>query len=69
MLLIYQILVRSTLFVLCTVALAGCGQQGALYLPQTQGVHRATLPESLIPSIGISPIAPAAGASSAPSQP
>lgn len=45
-----QILVRALTFTASTVVLHGCGQQGPLYLPDTGGVHRATLPETLLPS-------------------
>jgi predicted small lipoprotein YifL len=68
MLLISQILVRTLALALSAVALAGCGQQGPLYLPQAQGTHRATLPESLLPTLNTSPTIPSAAAS-APRKP
>jgi len=52
MLLITQILVRTLVLGASAVALAACGQQGPLYLPQTDGAHRATLAESLSPTLG-----------------
>ncbi|MDD2879501.1 MAG: lipoprotein [Rhodoferax sp.] len=52
MLLIPQILVRTLALGASAVALAACGQQGPLYLPDTGGAHRATLPESLLPRPG-----------------
>lgn len=55
MLLITQILVRTLALVASAVALAACGQQGPLYLPDTGGVHRATLPQSLLPGLGTDP--------------
>ncbi len=55
MLLIPQILVRALSLGASAVALMACGQQGALYLPQTGVAHRATLPESLVPVLGSAP--------------
>ncbi len=51
MLLIHQILVRTLSLGAVAVALLACGQQGALYLPPSDGSHRATLPETLIPAM------------------
>ena len=61
-----QILVRVLVLGASAVALAACGQQGPLYLPDTGGAHRATLPESLMPSLGAPqpPLQPATPASS-----
>ncbi|NCN70623.1 MAG: hypothetical protein GW907_05670 [Betaproteobacteria bacterium] len=60
-----QILVRTLVLGVGAVALVACGQQGSLYLPPTGTSHRATLPESLLPTLGIStpPVQPAAAAS------
>jgi predicted small lipoprotein YifL len=70
MLLILQILVRTLALGLCVVALMACGQQGALYLPQTGGTHQATLPESMVPELGSAlPAVPAAIAASSPLPP
>jgi predicted small lipoprotein YifL len=55
MLLIPQILVRAFVLAACTVALVACGQRGPLYLPQAGMIDRATLPESLLPSLGKNP--------------
>ena len=65
MLLIPQILVLTLALGASAVALAACGQQGPLYLPETGGAHRATLPESLLPALGTphAPLQPAAPAS------
>ncbi|MDD4944940.1 MAG: lipoprotein [Rhodoferax sp.] len=60
--LFHQILVRTFALGVCTVALSGCGQQGALYLPPSQGAARASLPESLRPTLLSPPAAPAASA-------
>jgi len=70
MLLISQILVRTLVLGVGAVALVACGQQGPLYLPPTGTAHRATLPESLLPTLGIStPSVPPAAAASAPQHP
>ena len=50
MLFVPQILVRAFVLGFCAVALQACGQQGPLYLPQAGNAHRATLPESLLPT-------------------
>lgn len=43
-------IVKSTLCMLAGAALVACGQKGALYLPtQPEAVHRATLPQTLLP--------------------
>ncbi|MCB8745796.1 lipoprotein [Rhodoferax sp. U2-2l] len=50
------------------VTLAACGQTGPLYLPTPPaGVHRATLPESLMPG-SLRTTAPGAQATPAPAQ-
>lgn len=54
--LLLQILVRTFGLGGITVMLAACGQQGPLYLPtQAAAVHRASLPESLMPTVGAAP--------------
>ncbi|MDP3192730.1 lipoprotein [Rhodoferax sp.] len=68
MLLIPQILVRAFALGASAVALAACGQRGPLYLPPTGTVDRATLPESLLPSLGKNPTS-ATGSSSMPPAP
>ena len=70
MLFITQILVRTLVLGASAVALVACGQQGPLYLPQADGAHRASLPESLSPALGtprpsLQPASPA----SAPAHP
>ncbi|WP_086920992.1 LPS translocon maturation chaperone LptM [Variovorax sp. JS1663] len=46
-----QILVSAIGLVLVGVALGGCGQKGALYLPtEPAAKDRATLPELLLPN-------------------
>jgi predicted small lipoprotein YifL len=51
--LLLQILVRTLYLGMITVMLAACGQQGPLYLPtQAAAMHRASLPESLLPASG-----------------
>jgi len=53
MLNVRQILVSAASLVACGVALSGCGQTGALYLPtDPAAAHRASLPDSLMPSMG-----------------
>jgi len=47
-----QILVRALGLSATALILTACGQTGALYLPTPPaGVHRATLPETLIPQV------------------
>jgi predicted small lipoprotein YifL len=46
--LMLQILVRG-LILLSSVLLMACGQQGPLYLPQSHGTERTSLPQSLLP--------------------
>lgn len=47
-----QILVRALALSATVLTLSACGQTGALYLPTPPaGVHRATLPESLMPQV------------------
>ena len=62
-------ILTSAAAVLAFVALAalgGCGQSGALYLPQTPpGVERATLPEAVF-GLRATGAAPAEDAASAP---
>jgi predicted small lipoprotein YifL len=51
MLNVHQILVSAAGLALIGVALAGCGQRGALYLPTEPAARdRATLPELLKPT-------------------
>jgi predicted small lipoprotein YifL len=50
MLLNLRILVSPLILAPIAVILAGCGQQGPLYLPtEPAAANRATLPESLMP--------------------
>ena len=61
-----QILVTRLALAASMAALAGCGQQGPLYLPtEPVAVGRATLPETLRPS-GILAPAPAIGPGASP---
>lgn len=46
-----QILVRTG-FLGALVTLMACGQQGPLYLPQTDGRAPASLPQTLLQSLG-----------------
>jgi predicted small lipoprotein YifL len=54
--LMLQILVRAgSMGALAT--LMACGQQGPLYLPQTEGRAPASLPQTLLPSLGAKDVA------------
>jgi hypothetical protein len=66
--LIPQILVRSFALGASTVALVACGQRGPLYLPPTGTTERATLPGSLLPPAGKTPMT-APGSSTLPVSP
>jgi len=49
--LFHKILARRLALAATAVIVAACGQTGALYLPTPPaGVHRASLPESLMPA-------------------
>ncbi|WP_162578922.1 LPS translocon maturation chaperone LptM [Variovorax sp. PBS-H4] len=69
MLNVRQILVSAIGLAIVGVALAGCGQKGALYLPtEPAATNRATLPGLLIPNSrnADSTASPATGAAAAP---
>ncbi|WP_077001288.1 lipoprotein [Variovorax sp. KK3] len=64
-----QILVSAIGLVLVGVALGGCGQKGALYLPTDPAAKgRATLPELVMPRTGGSDAA-SGGTGNTPVQP
>ncbi|MBV7428514.1 lipoprotein [Acidovorax sp. sif1233] len=68
MLIASQILVRTLVLAASTAALAGCGQRGPLYLPSSPAAaQRATLPQTLTPSVGTT--TPAQAPAAAASQP
>jgi len=61
MLIMQRILVMAIALAGGMAALAGCGQKGALFIPtEPAAANRATLPQTLRPSL---PAAPATGAS------
>lgn len=61
---------RSFSLALCVVALVGCGQKGALYLPtEPAAANRATLPEALNPTAPPAPASPAPGPVPVPAKP
>ena len=67
MLNVRQILVSAIGLALVGVALAGCGQKGALYLPTDPAAkNRATLPGLLMPGSGSADDATSSGAAAAP---
>ncbi|WP_083944223.1 MULTISPECIES: lipoprotein [unclassified Variovorax] len=67
MLNVRQILVSAIGLAIVGVALAGCGQKGALYLPtDPAATNRATLPGLLVPGSGRSDRAASPGAGAAP---
>ncbi|MDR6536223.1 LPS translocon maturation chaperone LptM [Variovorax soli] len=67
MLKVRQILVSAIGLALVGVALAGCGQKGALYLPTDPAAkNRATLPGLLVPRSGSNDDAASAGPAAAP---
>ena len=68
MILMLQILVRMG-SVGALVTLMACGQQGPLYLPQTEGQAPASLPQTLLPSPGTNDIAAPALAPSSGAKP
>jgi len=57
-----EILVRTLALITCAGALAGCGQQGSLYLPARSAASQATVPQQATQ-------APAPGIQAAPSSP
>ncbi|WP_232073034.1 LPS translocon maturation chaperone LptM [Variovorax sp. RA8] len=67
MLNVRQILVSAIGLATVGVALAGCGQKGALYLPtDPAATNRATLPGLLVPRSGSADGAASPGAGAAP---
>jgi predicted small lipoprotein YifL len=75
MLSIARILVTGHVLAACAAMLAGCGQKGALYLPNTpESQGRATLPQTLnpwhkVPAASSTAPAPSSAPSSAASEP
>ncbi|MGK6309999.1 LPS translocon maturation chaperone LptM [Variovorax sp. DT-64] len=67
MLNVRQILVSAIGLAIVGVALAGCGQKGALYLPtEPAAANRATLPGLLLPGSGSADRAASPGTGAAP---
>jgi len=63
-----KILARRLAFAGTAIIVAACGQTGALYLPTPPaGVHRASLPESLLPTLLMN-TPPADGTASTPAK-
>ncbi len=59
-----------TLLAVSSLLLGACGQQGALYLPtEAAAANRATLPQSLLPTVLTNPAAPPPASSASSAKP